>query len=119
MYPTGGPTVSCGPAVSSAIPTGVGQPNLVAQVIRDSISVPENYRNLEPNRGWVAGEPMGPLSSALTFPGASLVDAGAFRTLGANSGLIRLLVGRDFKVRALPERKARNGKKNATSGDWV
>ena len=93
------------PAYAVMYPTG--DP---AQLIRDSIFASANYRNLDPNRGCCAGEPMGPLSRALAVAGAPLVDDGEFRTLGADSGLTRPLVGRDFTAWAPPERKASDEK---------
>ena len=73
-------------------PYPMGDPKLVP---RDPIFISEKYRDLVANHGWVAGARMDPLTRALSLTGAERVDAGDFRTLGANSGLLRPLVGGD------------------------
>ena len=76
MYPMGGP----------------------ALIVRDPILISKNYLNLDAHHGWVTGDPTGPLARALTLAGAARADAGNFRAPGANSGMIRPLVRRDFQV---------------------
>ena len=79
------------PANALRYPTG--DPAIVA---RDQICISKNYRNLDADHGWVTGNPMEPLTRALTLAGAVRVDVGDFRSLGAISGLPRPFVGRDF-----------------------
>ena len=86
-----------------------------ASAVRGPIFASKNYRNLDAKHGWVTGDPMGPSSMALTLAGAVRDDVAAFRTLGANLGLIRPLVNRDFQVWDMPGRKARAGKERH---DW-
>ena len=53
---------------------------------------------------------MEPHTGALTVASAECVNAGEFRALDATSILLRPLVGRDFQIWPLPERKACDGK---------
>ena len=94
------------PAYAEVFP--MGDPALG---IGDPISVPGNYLNLYVGHGWVAGNPMEPPAMALAVAGAERVDAGEFRALDANSGLLRPVAGRDFQVWSLPGRKARDEEK--------
>ena len=82
-----------------------------ALVIRDPIPISGIRRDLDGERGWVAGYPMESLAKALAAAGAATVDAGDSRALGANSGLPRALVGRGSQVWSPPGRKVRDGKK--------
>ena len=86
-----------------------------ADVDRDPIFISKNYWDLDPDYCWVTGAPMEPLTRALALAGAVRVDAGDFRALGANAGLLRPLVGRGRQLRALTGRKARDGKE---CHDW-
>ena len=83
----------------------MGDPALVA---RDPIFAADNYRRLDADHGWVTGGRARPLTRALADSVLVCADAGGFRTLDANSGLIRPLIGRDVHVSSLPEREARN-----------
>ena len=86
----------------------MGDPALVAH---DPIFVSKHHRYLAADHGWVTGDQTEPPTRTLAVAGADRVDAGAFRALGANSGLLRPLVTRDFQVWWLPGRQARDGKK--------
>ena len=55
---------------------------------------------------------MEPFATALTLAGAVRVDVTAFRTLDANPGVNRPVVGRDFQILELPGRRARAGKEH-------
>ena len=95
----------CGwPACAVAYP--VGDPALLA---RDTIFASGNYRVLDADQGWVTGDLMEPLTRALTVAGAGRADAGEFRALDANSGLLRPPFGQGVQDWSLPERRARDG----------
>ena len=89
------------PAYELIRPTG--DPSIVA---RDPIFISKNYWNVDEDHGWVTGTPIDPLARAFTLAGAVRAAAEDLRTLGANTGLLRPLVGRDFRVWALTGRKA-------------
>ena len=76
-----------------AIPGSMGDPTLVA---RDPFFVSGNYRNLGATLGWFTVEPMEPLAGGIAGSGAERVDAGEFRALDTQSGMICPLVERDF-----------------------
>ena len=78
-----------------------------ANATLDPIFVSQICRKLDADYCWDTGDLMGPFTKALTLAGAARAGAGDFRALGANSGLLRSPVGRDFQVWALPGRKAR------------
>ena len=85
-----------------------GDPGLAS---RGPVFVPENYRDMDRNRGCVAGDPTEPSSEALTVDGAARVDAGELRALDADFGLLRPLAVLGYQVWALPGRQARGGEK--------
>ena len=60
-----------------------------ANVARDPIFVSKNYREIDADHGWVTGDPMEPPAKALTLAGTVGADAGDFRALDADSGLLR------------------------------
>ena len=82
-----------------------------ALIVRDPPLVSNNYRILDAVCGWVTGDPTEPPARALAVAGAERVDAGEFRTLDADSGSLRPLVGRDLQVWSLPGQQARVGGK--------
>ena len=84
----------------------MGDPN---KVIREPIFASKNYRDLDAEQGWVAGEPMDPFTAVLDVAGAVRVAVEEFRALDANFGLGRPLVNGDFQVWELRGRKARVG----------
>ena len=51
--------------------------------------VSKNYRNLDGKHGWVTGNRIEPLTTALPLAGAARVDEAASRPLDTNLGLIR------------------------------
>ena len=75
----------------------------------EPIFTSKNYRNVKPQRGWVTGAPLEPLTTALDLVGATRVDAKEFRTLGGNFELGRLVEDGDFTAWELLEIKARAG----------
>ena len=76
-------------------------------VERELIFASENYRVLDAKHSWVTGDPLKPLTTALTHAGAVQVDVKEFRTSGANFWSGRPLVTRDFQVWEMPGRQAR------------
>ena len=77
-----------------------------AKVNRDPVFNPGNFRDRAADSGWVAGNAMDPLTSALEAARAVVVDPGEFRTLDENAWVLRPLVGRGFQVWGLKNRPA-------------
>ena len=75
-------------------------------VVRDPIFVSDNCRRPDAKHGWVTGDPMGPLSTAVILAGTVRVNLTEFRSLDANCGLVRPLVNRDSQVWELLGRKS-------------
>ena len=90
------------PAYSALYPGG--NP---AEAIRDPVSVSENFLNLETSHGWVTGEGMGPLASALKAAKAAKVDPGEFRTLDESAHVASPYVSRISSLGTGRTRRAR------------